>query len=275
MSRTLRNAWALVTHPRMAAKYGAWLTAKLTGRACATRLPGGGSVAGFRRFSDYWTLNVPSPAEFNLLRRTVTPGGVVADVGANIGAFAVTLARLAPAGKVLAFEPSPDTARTLRANVERNGLTNVEVIPAAVSDGPGRLRFTDDRDCTARNHIVPGAAPAGPAVIEVDAVTLDQVCADRGVRRLDFVKTDTEGAEARVVRGAAGLLRDRRVGAMLVEVCPAYLADMGSSAADLIAAVEGCGYAAFRLRPDGTAGGRYTAADLGRVAYDNVLVQVP
>jgi FkbM family methyltransferase len=255
----------------MAARYGIWLGARLTGRSCTAGLPGGGSITGFRRFTDYWSLNMPSAAEYQLLRRFVRPGMIVADVGANLGAFAVTMGRLGPA-RVFAFEPSPDTARTLRANVERNRLDTIEVVQAAVSDGPGRAELTDDPLCSARNHLVADRPTAATPTVGVETVTLDEFCADRRIPRLAFVKSDTEGAETRVIRGAAGLLRDRRIDALLVEVCGPYLAELGSSVREFVAAVEGCGYAAYRLTPAGTAGTRLAAADLERVAYENVLL---
>jgi FkbM family methyltransferase len=256
----------------MAAKYAAWLGAKLTGRECTAGLPGGGTVSGFRRFTDYWAVNVPSPAEYQLLRRVVRPNTIVADVGANIGAFAVTMSRLCPTARVLAFEPSPATIALLRANIARNGSKNVEFIQAAVADRPGKLRLTDDPTCAARNHIIADSDPPVESV-SVDAVTLDGYCAQRGIDRLAFVKTDTEGAETRVMRGAAGLLRDRRIGSLLIEVCSAHLAEMGSSVGELFATIEGFGYAPYHLQSDGTAGGRVVAADLEHVIFENVLVQ--
>jgi FkbM family methyltransferase len=272
VTRTLQKAKALATHPRMAAKYAAWLGAKLTGRECTAGLPGGGTVGGFRRFTDYWAVNVPSSPEYQLLRRVVLPGSVVADVGANLGAFAITMSRLCPTARVFAFEPSPTTIGLLRANVERNGARNVEVIQAAVADRPGDVRLTDDPICAARNHIVADPTDAA-ASVSVAAITLDRYFGDRGVDQLAFVKTDTEGAETRVLRGAAGLLRDRRISCLLIEVCGAHLKEMGSSVAELLAAIEGPGYAAHRLLPDGTAGRRLTAADLEGVDFENVLVQ--
>jgi FkbM family methyltransferase len=258
----------------MAAKYAAWLGSKLTGRVCAAGLPAGGTITGFRRFSDYWSLLVPAPAEVNLLRRVVRPGAVVADIGANVGSFTVTMARLAPGARVLAFEPAPSTFRTLQSNVERNGVANVVAVQAAVTDVPGRLQFTDDVSSSARNRLVTETAGVGDApVVWVEAVSLDRFCADRGISRLDFVKTDTEGAETRVFRGAADLLRGRRVGSLLVEVCPAALAEMGSTVREFVDTVEGFGYAVFRLTPDGTAGERLGAAELERVTLDNMLVQ--
>jgi FkbM family methyltransferase len=270
----LKNAWTLLSHPRMATKYAAWVGARLVGREFAVPLPAGGSITGFRQFSDLWWFASPTPAEFNLLRRVVRPGGIVADVGANYGAFSVTMARLAPDARVLAFEPAPTTLRILRSNVERNRLANVEVAQAAVTDTPGRLQFTDDTSCPARNRLVTDAAGVGASpVVWVDAVCLDQACAERGIDRLEFVKTDTEGAETRVIRGAAKLLRDRRIGSLLVEVCPPALAEMGSNPREFLETVEGTGYGVFRLTPDGTAGAPMTAADLEQVAYENVLVR--
>ena len=208
----------------------------------------------------------------NLLRRFVRPGAVVADIGANLGAFAVTMSRIAPTAHVLAFEPSPTTVQGLRTNLERNHLGNVEVFQAAVSDQPGRVQLTDDPTCSARNHLVADASAAAD-VVWVDAITLDQVFAERSIARLALVKSDTEGAETRVIRGAAGLLRDRRIDALLVEVCPAHLTEMGSSVPEFVETVERYGYAIYRLAPDGTAGGRLGTRDLDQVAFENVLIQ--
>jgi FkbM family methyltransferase len=270
----IKNAWTLLTHPRMLGKYSAWLATKLTGRACTASLPGGGAIRGFRRFSDYWSFTGPSPAELNLLRRVVRRDMVVADIGANVGAFTVTMARLAPSGRVLAFEPSPYTVQILRSNVEQNLLTNVEIVQSAVTDTSGQIQFTDNVFCSARSRMATGAAEAsGDSIVLVDAIRLDQVCDERAIGQLDFVKTDTEGAEARVIRGAADLLRHRRIGALLVEICPAAMAEMDATVAEFLDVVESFGYAVFRLQPDGRAGERLRVIDLARITLDNVLVQ--
>jgi FkbM family methyltransferase len=198
----------------------------------------------------------------------------VADIGANIGGFTVTMARLAHSGRVLAFEPSPATFPILRANIDRNSLANVEATQVAVTDAAGQIQFTDDTACAARNRIASETAVVGTApVVSVDSIRLDQFCAARAIDRLDFVKTDTEGAETRVFRGAAELLRNRRIASLLVEICPPALAEMGSNVREFLDTVEGFGYAVFRLRPDGAAGDRLGKADLERITLTNVLVQ--
>jgi hypothetical protein len=75
------------------------------------------------------------------------------------------------------------------------------------------------------------------------------------------------------LRGAAGLLREKRIRCALIEVCGSHLAEMGSSVRELFETIEAFDYAARRLMPDGTAGNQLTVADLEQVTYENVLIQ--
>ena len=65
----------------------------------------------------------------------LTPGAVVADVGAGPGFFTVRLAQaVAPEGRVLAVDISASVVRSLRSRVEQEGLKNVEVIEGTAAD---------------------------------------------------------------------------------------------------------------------------------------------
>ncbi|GMH49422.1 hypothetical protein TrRE_jg7343 [Triparma retinervis] len=64
-------------------------------------------------------------SEVAMFRRIVKEGDVVLDVGANIGAFTVPLAKMAgPRGAVVAFEPQRQVFQLLNANIALNELTN-------------------------------------------------------------------------------------------------------------------------------------------------------
>lgn len=55
------------------------------------------------------------------LSRLVSPGSLVLDIGANIGAHTLHLAQLVgPLGRVLAFEPTEFAFRKLRRNLDLN-----------------------------------------------------------------------------------------------------------------------------------------------------------
>src|SRR6185503_18246577 len=66
-----------------------------------------------------------SPSERELLGQLVKPGGVLVEVGANIGAHTIALARACAPGKLYAFEPQQRVFQVLCANLALNGVTNV------------------------------------------------------------------------------------------------------------------------------------------------------
>src|SRR5438128_6885595 len=83
------------------------------------------------------------PAVWKHLMSEIRPGDVVADVGAYIGLYTVALAqRLSPAGRVVSFEPDPESFGALKAHVELNGLSDrVELYQAASTTKDGTVPF--------------------------------------------------------------------------------------------------------------------------------------
>lgn len=66
-----------------------------------------------------------SRGEAAVFDQIVAPGDTVLDVGANIGAHTLWMARrVGPAGSVIAFEPQRAVFQTLCANMALNGMTN-------------------------------------------------------------------------------------------------------------------------------------------------------
>jgi FkbM family methyltransferase len=156
-------------------------------------------------------------------------GGVIVDVGANIGVFTAACARAAGAGgRVIALEPSPATFRKLQLTCERLQLANVELLRVAAAEKSGIRSFVvgDDTD-PLRQHLS-DARPSGPAdVVPVEARTLDDICGER-LADVSLVKVDVEGHEAEALAGAPRILANGRA-ALLVEIFPAALAAAGSS----------------------------------------------
>lgn len=146
------------------------------------------------------------------LRRHLRPGGVVFDIGANIGLFTLMASRLVgPTGRVYAFEPVPQTMARLRENLDLNAARNVMTRPHALADRHGRTTFRIPE--AGGNHSMASMmwhrTDTGVRELEVDLVKADD---DDELRELkpDFVKIDAEGAEGLVVSGMAGILRRAR-----------------------------------------------------------------
>lgn len=137
----------------------------------------------------------------------LAPGGVLFDVGANIGFFSLIGGRIVGhEGTVVAFEPGPDNLPVLRANAARNGMDNVVVEPLAVSDRDGTAELALAEYSGGHSLVADSVVPVD--TITVTTITLDTFVGDGGTPAPDVVKIDVEGAELAVLRGMVGLLTD-------------------------------------------------------------------
>lgn len=132
------------------------------------------------------------------LVRMLRPQSVAWDVGAYIGYHTVLMSRILDDGTVVAFEPDAANRQRLRCAIERNGLTNVVVVPAAVgaASGTGRTVQADSSNKGA-TRIVEGSGPCR-------VMTLDDALDEQPEPTL--VKMDVEGAEFAALRGAPRLV---------------------------------------------------------------------
>lgn len=139
------------------------------------------------------------------LCKYVPDGGIVFDVGANIGLSALEFARNAgPSGKVFAFEPHPDTAAWLRTNLDRNGVTNVEIVQSAVGAELGTITRNESAEATLSSAtLVPRNLVRS---FDVPLTTVDKAWTDAGKPVVSAFKIDVEGGELAVLRGATELL---------------------------------------------------------------------
>jgi FkbM family methyltransferase len=168
------------------------------------------------------------------------PGDVVVDVGALVGLYTLALARrVGPTGRVIAFEPDPESFALLTAQVRLNGVEDrVELVQAAVGECGGRVPFQGGRLADSR-VLSESAAGAGT----VACVALDDVL---GSRRVDVLKVDVEGYEVHVLKGARGLLSDpaRRPRALFVEIHPFAWPSFRTSGEELLELLTSLGYEA-------------------------------
>jgi len=136
--------------------------------------------------------------ELDFLRGHTPAGGTFVDVGANVGTYAMVLARHVGAnGKVIAIEPHPVTFARLAFNCVASGFTQAILVPAAAGAADGELLIETDGDNLGASHVVTGAASA--RAVKVPALRLQRILQDSGVATVDALKIDVEGFEDRVL----------------------------------------------------------------------------
>ena len=170
-----------------------------------------------------------------LVRRLVSPGMKVFDVGANAGFYTLAFSRLVgDQGHVWAFEPFAENASNLLRHLALNQINNVTLIQAAVARGPGITGFD-----IARNNSM-GAISGGSKGYLVPTVGLDSLIQGGTLPLPDLIKMDVEGAESLVLEGAKELLERGTVSLVI-----ALHGDQQMRAC--ISLLNRSGYEAFRL----------------------------
>jgi FkbM family methyltransferase len=207
-----------------------------------------GPLAGYRLClgpadRNAYLVNEHEPEIVDVIHEHCLPDMHVLDLGAHIGYFTLLLAvRVGPRGHVYAFEPNPSNFAKINSMIVTNGLTNVNVFPCAVADVNCEMSFTVE-PTGQMGHISPDQSAASPETVTVDAVRIDDMFGESGLKRLDFVKMDVEGAEPKALAGMGELLR--RFGPTVV--CEWHPSVAGI---DYVSAFNQVGYECTLLEPE-------------------------
>jgi FkbM family methyltransferase len=187
------------------------------------------------------------------LRKLVSPGSLVLDIGANIGAHTLHIAHLVgPSGRVMAFEPTDYAFRKLGRNLALN--------PSLASRVKAYHCFlTVDDGAQVPNAIYsswPLAKEAGlhakhlgreMRTESAQARSLDSILSEHADRKVQLVKLDVDGFECDVLRGATTVLRDARP-VFIMELAPYVLEERGTSLDELLSYFVPNGYTLYDER---------------------------
>jgi FkbM family methyltransferase len=179
-------------------------------------------------------------ASMDYVRRTLQPGMVFVDVGANIGLFTLTAARQIGAnGRVFAFEPGNDNCALLRKNVEVNNYTgNVTVIEKAVSNKSGTCTLFKSEFNPADHRIY--EVSKDRKSMEIECIALDDYF--KPGNRIDMIKMDIEGAEELAIKGMERILTETKKLQLVVECWPSMLAKAGTDPVALFTSLQNKGF---------------------------------
>ncbi len=192
------------------------------------------------------------PETVAVIRAHVPVGGVCIDAGANIGALTLALAQqVGKSGRVLCFEPGPPNFAKLERNIlgNRDRLGQVDLYPLGLSNRPGEWLW-EESDVNRGNAKL--SQTVGQETVRV--VTLDGhlVFLNHGpdpIERLDFIKSDVEGMELELLKGARDTLRHYRP-KILFETMRGWIEEKGETYyLDLETYLQELGYRLCRPAP--------------------------
>ncbi|MFZ4058244.1 MAG: FkbM family methyltransferase [Ferruginibacter sp.] len=172
---------------------------------------------------------------FEFLKASVKPGSVVLDIGAHIGLFSVIAAKyMQQKGKVFAFEPTQNTYLLLEQTIAMNVLHEV-IFPVkeAMSKETGTITFyVSENEADNSNSLISYKQDRQLEGIEVSVDTIDNFASEQGLRAIDFIKIDVEGAEFDTLRGGTTIFKTHRPHCILA-IHPEPIAKKGDQLADI------------------------------------------
>ncbi len=143
--------------------------------------------------------------ELGVLPRFLGKGGVMLDIGANVGVYSVVGGMLVGSGgTVIGVEPFPSMLAQLHENVLFNGLGGVVRLRSlCVSDQTGPVTFWMNHGKPHSFSLIRSGNADGFAVL---SVKLDDLARWEKLERLDYLKIDAEGAEEGILNGGRDVI---------------------------------------------------------------------
>jgi len=199
-----------------------------------------------------YMMNSPEAYHLRYFKSRIFNQAVVFDIGAYLGVYALTASRIALEGSVHTFEPDPRSARRLARAIEDNGLQNVHLCQCAVAEKQGEFRL-------ALQDYPPQSLLQAPLLshqfpdehvktISVSVRTVDEYCGAKGIRNVNLIKIDVEGAELLVLRGASNTIAASRP-ELMVELHEKQSQSFGYSVQDTINHLHMLKYEIFYIVP--------------------------
>lgn len=175
---------------------------------------------------------------------------VFLDVGANIGATSIPLAKANPSCEFHLFEPHPAIYENLETNVSLNRLPNLLLSNQAVSDNTSEtITFYAQKES---NNMGLSSTRLNPDIEQYDIINVKCVSLDQRflnyTKRIAVIKIDTQGNEWPVLKSARKLISKYRP-LVLFEFESEYYEDNDdeSARAEIVQFFEQMGYDLFNI----------------------------
>jgi FkbM family methyltransferase len=136
---------------------------------------------------------------------------LIFDVGANVGQSIERFRSIFSQPSIHAFEPGAETFKMLHERM--GGLQNVFLTNAALGARSGSVLFKQNTESQLSSIREPGPDSWGSVVgsSEIQMQTIDDYCSRMNIEKIDILKSDTQGFELEVLKGAERLLPNIRL----------------------------------------------------------------
>jgi FkbM family methyltransferase len=177
--------------------------------------------------------------EINSWRNKIKDSSVVLDIGGNIGIYTLTASAKAKRGKVICFEPEQDNISLLKKSIKENNMTNITLVEKCVGDVSGSAVLGISKYNKGKHSLL--QSEIGENIQNVQITTIDEEVEKLGLERVDYIKIDVEGWEAKVLKGMEKTINQFHP-EILFEFAPQRIKESGMDPVEFIVDIRNKGY---------------------------------
>ena len=203
------------------------------------------------------TLRVFEPSELAFFQKYCRGDMTLVDIRANVGLYsALAMHQLDANGRIVAFEPHPQTFAFLQKNIAANQTAPTTCprvdamnMAAAPESGPQELRLNPEN--RGDNRLYQGTYQGKLEeweTLPIEGRPVDDVLAELGISEVNFVKIDIQGYEQKAISGFQKTLSCSQKVILMSEFWPKGLAEAGGSATEYLQMLKDVGFTLYELR---------------------------
>lgn len=202
------------------------------------------------------TLRVYEPSEQALFAKYLKGDMVLVDIGANLGLYtAISMYHLDSCGRIVAFEPHPQTYEILLRNVNANrtngrACPRVDIFNLAATPEASTQELHLNPENRGDNRMYHGTYQGELETwdtLPVEGRPVDDVLEELGIQEVNFVKIDIQGYEQKALSGFQKTLARSQHVILLSEFWPKGLKEAGGSATEYLQMLTKLGFTLYVL----------------------------
>jgi|GEM_PF-3775045 len=179
------------------------------------------------------SMGIHEPIEIELFRKSIRPGMVVIDIGANLGYYSVIAAgAVGPTGKVFAYEPEEKNFALLSKNTQANAFTWLTPLKIGLSNSKGTNTLYLADDHTGIHSFINNRNATRTLTISTE--TLDDSLKAYGSPQVDVIKIDIEGVDILALEGMKETIERSPQLTIFTELYPQAITRLGRKPIELL-----------------------------------------
>lgn len=133
----------------------------------------------------------------------------IIDAGGHIGVFSFFASKISKSNKIFAFEPAKENFELFRKNIKENSIKNIFLFNYGLGEKSKELELLVSPGRNTANSLKETGLmkDKNSKTEKIKIISIDKFVEEKRLKRIDFIKIDTEGYEKQILIGAKNTIK--------------------------------------------------------------------